>query len=621
MIRIEVKEKNGSPKELVFDKDIVIIGRSAKSDVILPRSNVSKKHVSIKVTNENCVVTDMGSTNGTFVNGQKIGKPVSVSPEDKIFVSDFILKARYEDDEIPEELSGIHEIMEPMATNDLDAETLGGNAEELIRTLPPGGEANPSREPSPPPEPPESIHDYETKKITLDEKERELRGPAAAGSSERAPTRNYEKKHDEASPGDILTNIFKQIDEYLQLKKQEIHSLGSEDFMKKCSRVIAEVLDAAVDSGGLPRNLEPRELSERLQSELLGLGPIDAYLSEPTVGEVSILPSGELILFTDDGAKNISDPFISPESRHFVLRKLIFLAGAAVQEGDPIITGAFKDGTTVKMISHPISVGGTTVSIRKQPALDSISMETLVEKDFLSAKMAKLLEYCLQMRKGILIADPLCLSHRTLMPALASILPQWERIAIVQCGNESVHSINSDMYFNISSESSEVFTLSKSGESLYSVIPSLQPTAIFAGEISSAQLLKVARISSHSKTAVIATVREPGPLDIIERLKQMMFNEYPELDVEGMSRMATEGFSLVVCYSKMMDRSEKVTLMSDIQFGKDGKINLKPIFYYDMKKVGSAGDIAGTFRSTKAIPAFIEEKRQRGLQIDTSIFQ
>jgi hypothetical protein len=101
----------------------------------------------------------------------------------------------------------------------------------------------------------------------------------------------------------------------------------------------------------------------------------------------------------------------------------------------------------------------------------------------------------------------------------------------------------------------------------------------------------------------------------------MVFNDYPEMDGDGLARLATEGFGLVVCYTRMMDGSEKITSMLDIQTAKDGKTVLRPIFYHDMKDVSEDGCISGSFRSTKAIPSFVDEKRQRGIAVDASIFQ
>ena len=128
-------------------------------------------------------------------------------------------------------------------------------------------------------------------------------------------------------------------------------------------------------------------------------------------------------------------------------------------------------------------------------------------------------------------------------------------------------------------------------------------------------------MSAISQVIVIASIREPGPLDSIERMKQIVFNEFPDLDSESMIKLAVAGFNLVVGYTRMMDRHDKLSIISDIQIGRDGRISLKPIFQYEVKDIGEKGEISGSFRSTRTVPSFIEGKRQRGAQIDTSIFQ
>lgn len=60
--------------ELV-EKDIHI-GRSPKCEVQLQVDNVSRRHVRVSFHNEEYHIEDMGSTNGTYVNGIRIEKCV-----------------------------------------------------------------------------------------------------------------------------------------------------------------------------------------------------------------------------------------------------------------------------------------------------------------------------------------------------------------------------------------------------------------------------------------------------------------------------------------------------------------------------------------------------------------
>ncbi len=92
MVTLVLTEKGGETKQLSFDKDEVTIGRVQGNDLVLPKGNVSKRHCRIMVQGSRFSVEDLKSTNGTYINGRKIGEPTGITGADKIYVGDFVLK-------------------------------------------------------------------------------------------------------------------------------------------------------------------------------------------------------------------------------------------------------------------------------------------------------------------------------------------------------------------------------------------------------------------------------------------------------------------------------------------------------------------------------------------------
>ena len=91
MIKLTITEKGGEPRALSFDQNEVSIGRVQGNDVVLAKGNISKRHSRLTLTDGKITVTDIKSTNGTYVNGRKIGDTTTVRPGDKIFVGDFLI--------------------------------------------------------------------------------------------------------------------------------------------------------------------------------------------------------------------------------------------------------------------------------------------------------------------------------------------------------------------------------------------------------------------------------------------------------------------------------------------------------------------------------------------------
>ncbi|MBL8603697.1 MAG: ATP-binding cassette domain-containing protein [Myxococcales bacterium] len=73
-------------------KAIAMIGRLPTCDIVLPYPQVSSRHTSVmKSPDGNLLIGDLGSTNGTYVNGQRLvpGQPLPVPPKSKIFVGPY----------------------------------------------------------------------------------------------------------------------------------------------------------------------------------------------------------------------------------------------------------------------------------------------------------------------------------------------------------------------------------------------------------------------------------------------------------------------------------------------------------------------------------------------------
>src|ERR1700683_3224819 len=92
MFSIIISEKGGAERRETFDKNEINVGRVQGNDLMLPKGNVSKHHARLLYRDGRFIVTDLKSTNGTYVNGRKIAQATIVREGDKIYIGDFILR-------------------------------------------------------------------------------------------------------------------------------------------------------------------------------------------------------------------------------------------------------------------------------------------------------------------------------------------------------------------------------------------------------------------------------------------------------------------------------------------------------------------------------------------------
>jgi pSer/pThr/pTyr-binding forkhead associated (FHA) protein len=69
----------------------IVIGRSSELDMVLVEDMVSRRHAKITVTDGQIFIQDLGSTNGTFVNGEKV-KRARIEEGDRVLVGTSIIK-------------------------------------------------------------------------------------------------------------------------------------------------------------------------------------------------------------------------------------------------------------------------------------------------------------------------------------------------------------------------------------------------------------------------------------------------------------------------------------------------------------------------------------------------
>ena len=88
-----VRSENQRGQEFEVN-DVVVMGRSAETDVVLDDPYASEFHMRLVAQDSGMVLHDLGSTNGTYINGRRVTAPTTLRRGDNIQVGKTVMEVR-----------------------------------------------------------------------------------------------------------------------------------------------------------------------------------------------------------------------------------------------------------------------------------------------------------------------------------------------------------------------------------------------------------------------------------------------------------------------------------------------------------------------------------------------
>lgn len=92
--QLVVHGTSGSPQVIGLSGRGVVLGRAASADCIIDDVYVSDEHAEVLPDDGGWSVRDLGSTNGTFLNGAKVTRPTPLAAGDQIRLGKTRLEVR-----------------------------------------------------------------------------------------------------------------------------------------------------------------------------------------------------------------------------------------------------------------------------------------------------------------------------------------------------------------------------------------------------------------------------------------------------------------------------------------------------------------------------------------------
>ena len=180
--------------------------------------------------------------------------------------------------------------------------------------------------------------------------------------------------------------------------------------------------------------LNARELEDfvtEILDEMMGLGPIEPLLKDPTVNDI-LINSHEQVYVERAGVLEPTLVRFKDEGHLLrIVNKIVAAVGRRVDESQPLCDARLLDGSRINIAVRPIAVDGPLVSIRKF-SKKPLSLKRLVDMGALRQPMAELLAAAVRARVTLIISGGTGSGKTTMLNALSAFISDKERLITIE---------------------------------------------------------------------------------------------------------------------------------------------------------------------------------------------
>ncbi|MGB9600869.1 MAG: CpaF family protein, partial [Myxococcota bacterium] len=353
--------------------------------------------------------------------------------------------------------------------------------------------------------------------------------------------------------------------------------------------------------------------------EALGLGPLEEFIADKSVTEIMVNGARQIYIERDGKLYLTDKTFSSDQAVMGVIERIIAPLGRRIDESSPLVDARLKDGSRVNAIIPPLAIKGPTITIRKFRK-DKLTMDDLIRSNTISPEMVEFLKVCVFYRRNILISGGTGSGKTTTLNALSEFISNDERIITVEDAAEL--QLRQEHWVQLESRPPNIE--GKGQITIRDLVRNclrMRPDRIIVGECRGGEALDMLQAMNTGHDGSLTTVHANSPRDALARLETMVLMAGIDLPVKAIREQVSSAINIILHQSRFSDGSRKVTHISEITGMEGDIITMQDIFLFKQQGYDENGRVLGEFVATGFIPRFYDELRQRGIELDLSIFK
>ena len=418
----------------------------------------------------------------------------------------------------------------------------------------------------------------------------------------------------------LKLTIHRRLIKDLNLKNDDITKAKEDPELEKklqndVTVAIGRILEQ--ESKGLS-NMDRRQIIKEVSDEALGLGPLEDLLALDSVSEIMVNGYNKIFIEKNGKIQLSKIYFTSNVQLRNVIERIVTPLGRRIDEKTPYVDARLQDGSRVNAIIEPLSIDGPAVTIRKFRK-DSFGVDQYLSYGSCNKQMIDFLKLCVSHGKNIIISGGTGSGKTTLLNCMSSFIPVTERIITVEDAAElqlkQEHVVRLETR-PANMEGTGAITI----RDLVKNSLRMRPDRIVVGECRDGAALDMLSAMNTGHDGSMTTVHSNNPREAISRLETLCMMAGMDLPAKAIREQIAGAVDLIVQISRLSDGSRKIMNITEVQGIQGEAVTLQDVFTFKEVGYNKNRKIIGKFLSKGLIPKFIQDLKERGINIPKDLF-
>ncbi len=352
-------------------------------------------------------------------------------------------------------------------------------------------------------------------------------------------------------------------------------------------------------------------------ADILGFGPLEPLLQEPTITEV--MANGYDTVYIERYGKIERTKVVFENEGHLmrIIDRIVAPLGRRVDESSPMVDARLPNGYRVNVIIPPLSLSGPMLTIRKF-AQTPYTAQDLVANGTLSTPLVSFMKACVEARVNVVISGGTGSGKTTLLNVISAFIPGHERIITIEDIAE------------LQLKQEHVGRLEKRPPNVEGkgevtirqlVINSLRmrPDRIIVGEARGGEALDMLQAMNTGHDGSMTTIHSNSPRDTLRRIETMVLMAGFELPLRAIREQVSSAIELIIHMERLRDGTRKVVHVAEVQGMEGDTILMQDLFLFDQTGIQN-GRVMGSLKSTGLRPKFADKFAINNIELPADIF-